>query len=118
MCNPFASQCRGTNCGTTTVMTSPGCRAAAICSVAAKLDSTNSADYPPLFQGRPQPGAKFPPRYGYFVGFLVAQDLGRNRSLKQLAALTPQQAEPLIKDSLRAMADCPKPSANIAAERG
>jgi hypothetical protein len=93
-------------------------RAEAICSVAAKLDSTESADYPPLFQGRPQPGAKFPPRYGYFVGFLVAQDLGRSRSLDQLAALTPAQAEPLIKGSLRAMADCSSAQANRAAERG
>ena len=93
-------------------------RTAAICSVVAKLDSTNSADYPPLFQGRPQPGAKFPPRYGYYIGYLIAQDLGRSRSLEQLAALTPTQAEPLIKASLHAMAECPAPAANTGAERG
>jgi hypothetical protein len=93
-------------------------RTAAICSVAAKLDSTDSADYPPLFQGRPQPGAKFPPRYGYYVGYIVAQDLGRNRSLEQLAALTPAQAEPLIKASLRSMADCPAPPVKESGERG
>lgn len=92
-------------------------RAAAICSVAAKMDSTDSADYPPLFQGRPQPGAKFPPRYGYYVGYLVAQDLGRSRSLEQLAALGPTEAEPLIKASLRAMADCPQAQAKDG-ERG
>ena len=93
-------------------------RAAAICSVVAKLDSMDSADYPPLFQGRPQPDARFPPRYGYYIGYLVAQDLGRARSLEQLAVLTPTQAEPLIKQSIRAMADCPATSVRGAAERG
>lgn len=83
-------------------------RRGAICSVVAKLDSTKDEDYPPLFQGRPNPGAAFPPRYGYYVGFLVAQDLGRTRSLKQLAALKAAEVRPLIEASLRGMADCPK----------
>ena len=82
-------------------------RSGAICSVVAKLDSTRNEDFPPLFQGRPQPGAKFPPRYGYYVGYLVAQDLGRTRDLKQLAALTPAEVEPLVKQSLASMATCP-----------
>src|SRR5690349_9231683 len=82
-------------------------RRGAICSVVAKLNSTRDEDYPPLFQGRPNPGGAFPPRYGYYVGYLVAQDLGRTRSLKQLAALKAAEVKPLIEASLRGMADCP-----------
>ena len=82
-------------------------RRGAICSVVAKLDSTKDEDYPPLFQGRPNSGAPFPPRYGYYVGYLVAKDLGRTRSLKQLAALKAAEVKPLIEASLRGMADCP-----------
>ena len=84
-------------------------RRGAICSVVAKLDSTKDEDYPPLFQGKPNPGGAFPPRYGYYVGYLVAQDLGRTRSLKQLAALKAAEVRPLIEASLRGMASCPKP---------
>ena len=89
-------------------------RRGAICSVVAKLDSTKDEDYPPLFQGRPNPGGAFPPRYGYYVGYLVAQDLGRTRSLKQLAALKASEVRPLVEASLRRMADCPPK----AGERG
>ena len=82
-------------------------RRGAICSVVAKLNSTRDEDYPPLFQGRPNLGGAFPPRFGYYVGYLVAQDLGRTRSLKQLAALKAAEVKPLIEASLRGMADCP-----------
>ena len=89
-------------------------RRGAICSVVAKLDSTKDEDYPPLFQGRPNPGGAFPPRYGYYVGYLVAQDLGRTRTLKQLTALKASEVRPLVEASLRGMADCPPK----AGERG
>ena len=93
-------------------------RRGAVCSVVAKLDSTNPADYPPLFQGRPNQGGAFPPRYGYYVGYLVAQDLGRTRSLKQLAALKANEVRPLVEASLRQMADCPALPRVIKGERG
>ena len=50
--------------------------------------------------------ANLPVRFGYYVGLLVAQDLGRTRSLQQLAALKPAEARPLVEQSLRGMADC------------
>lgn len=93
-------------------------RLGAICSVVAKLDSTKSEDYPPLFQGRPNPGAGFPPRYGYYVGYLIAEDIGRTRSPKQLAALKASEVRPLIEASLQGMAHCPGASAKDGGERG
>ena len=79
----------------------------AICYVRARLNSEQSKDYSALFSnGKLEAGTPLPSRFGYYVGFLVAQDLGRNRSLKQLAALTPDQARPLIAASLERMDAC------------
>ena len=48
----------------------------------------------------------FPARMGYYLGYLGAADLGKTRSLKQLAALKPAEVKPLIDASLDRMADC------------
>jgi hypothetical protein len=83
-------------------------RAVAVCAVAARLDSTNDKDFAPLFTfERLGPGT--PPRFGYYVGFLVAQELGKTRSLEQLTALNQTQAKPLIVAALNKLAVCPKP---------
>jgi hypothetical protein len=82
-------------------------RAEAVCAVAARLDSEETKDYAPLFMGGGEPlSANLPRRFGYYVGYLVAQDLGRTRSLKQLAALSHAEARPLIEASLNGMANC------------
>jgi hypothetical protein len=51
-----------------------------------------------------------PRRFGYYVGLLVVSDVGKHRTLKQLAALTPDQAHKLVIESLSRMADCPPPT--------
>jgi hypothetical protein len=77
----------------------------AVCAVRQRLASEKPEDYASLFYGNKQlPG--LPARMGYYIGFLVAQDLGRSRELKQLAALKPTEVKPLIEASLRQMADC------------
>jgi hypothetical protein len=82
-------------------------RQEAICAVRARLDSTAGADYGPLFMGGSKGlNADLPPRFGYYVGYLVARDLGHTRSLKQLAALQPAEIRPLIGLSLARMAAC------------
>jgi hypothetical protein len=83
-------------------------RSEAICAVRSRLNSTDPKDYGPLFAG----GGKgvspdLPPRFAYYVGYLVAQDLGHTRSLKQLAAMDNDQVKPLVESSLKRMADCP-----------
>ena len=85
-------------------------RRGAICSVVDEFDSTGAADTAALFQGRPNPNGAFPPRYGYYVGYLVAQDLGRTRTLKQLASLKSEQVRPLMQASLARLAKCPPPT--------
>ena len=79
----------------------------AICAVVRRLDSENSADYKPLFNGGGEGlSPNLPPRFAYYVGYLVAQDVARGRSLKQLAAMTHDQVRPLLEQSLRRMATC------------
>ena len=80
---------------------------AAVCAVRARLDSTDPKDYSLLFLGAGEAlSAEFPARFGYYVGYLVAKDLGRTRSLRQLAALKKKQAKTLVMASLDRMATC------------
>ena len=77
----------------------------AVCAVRQRLGSEKPEDYAPLFYGNKQlPG--LPGRMGYYIGYLVAQDLGRTRDLKQLAALKPAEVRALLEASLAHMADC------------
>lgn len=52
--------------------------------------------------GHSAPG--LPPRAGYFMGLRMAEDLGRTRSLSELAHLTPAQVRPLAKAFLEKQA--------------
>ena len=77
----------------------------AICAITARLDSTDPKDYRAIFSnGRLD--ARLPPRFGYYVGLLVAEELGRTRDLKQLAALDHAAVRPLIERTLRTMGTC------------
>jgi hypothetical protein len=88
-------------------------KAEAVCAVKARLHSTEHAAYAPLFMGGGEPvSANLPLRFGYYVGLLVVSDIGRNRTLQQLAAMQPDEVRPLIEQSLDRMASCP------AGERG
>jgi hypothetical protein len=91
----------------------------AICAVRARLYSTDSKDYAPLFNGGVTPlSANLPPRFGYYIGYRVAEDIGKGRSLKELAALSQAEVKPLIEKSLAKMADCPAPAESKPIERG
>lgn len=89
-------------------------KAKAVCTVLQRLGSTAAKDYAPLFMGGggPAPASGLPRRFGYYVGLLVAEDLGRTRSLQQLAALTNEEAKPLVEQSLRAMVSAPCPQSS------
>ena len=79
----------------------------AICYVRVRLTSQESKDFRALFSGgKLDEGTPLPSRFGDYVGYLVAQDLGQTRSLKQLASLSPEQARPLIEASLAKMDRC------------
>ncbi len=81
-------------------------RAEAVCAVRARLDSGGRADRQALFSFR-RMNERLPPRFGYYVGYLVAAELGRTRSLRALARLRPARARPLIEAALDRLAACP-----------
>jgi hypothetical protein len=79
---------------------------AAVCAAMPLLSSKDEKVYGKLFYGNAYVDG-FPARMGYYLGYLVAADLGKTRTLKQLAVLTPKQVEPLVRASLKQMApDC------------
>lgn len=80
-------------------------RAEAVCVVAARLDSRESDDARALFSFR-RMNERLPPRFGYYVGYLVAAELGRTRSLRRLAELPPARVRPLVEEALRRLASC------------
>lgn len=83
-----------------------GRRELAVCTVVAQLDSRDEKVMGALFSsGRLSP--ELPPRFGYYVGYLAAGELGRTRSLKQLAAMKPAQVRPALEAALRRLATCP-----------
>ena len=91
----------------------------AVCAVRSRLDSTERRDYAPLFNGGVRPiNPNLPPRFAYYVGYRVAEDIGRRRSLKELAALSQAEVKPLIEQSLATMADCPAAPQSPTVERG
>jgi hypothetical protein len=74
----------------------------ALCLMQSKLGSTERADYAGMFMGQTS-AAKYPPRWGYYVGYRMAQRLLRSHELQELAHMTPAQAEPLLRAELAAM---------------
>ena len=80
-------------------------RKAALCTVLERLDSTSADDNRALFSAGKISDA-LPPRAGYYIGYLVAAEIGKTHSLPQLAAMPNEQVRPLIEASLRRLADC------------
>ena len=48
-----------------------------------------------------------PPRFGYYVGYLVAREAARTHHLQALAHLSPEDARPVVENALAALARCP-----------
>lgn len=80
-------------------------RREAVCTTLAKLDSRDGADWNAFFSGG-RLNDRLPPRFGYLVGAWIAADLGRTRSLAELAEIDGPELRPLVESSLRGMADC------------
>lgn len=80
-------------------------RKPAVCATLSRLDSTKSEDQRALFSFQ-RLGPGIPPRAGYLIGQWVAADLGKSRSLKELAELDGQPLRAEVEASLRRMADC------------
>jgi hypothetical protein len=83
--------------------------AEAMCGLRAKLDSTAKEDYAPFFTFGQDSKSSFPPRYGYYLGYLLAQKIGETMPLAQMAKLPPAQVRPLLDRTLASYGPCPAP---------
>lgn len=80
-------------------------RREAVCAVRERLDSRSNDDNRALFSFN-RLNERLPPRFGYYVGYLVAAEAGRTRSLQQLAAMPGGEVRPLLETTLRSLAEC------------
>lgn len=77
----------------------------AVCAVRTRLDSTSDSDRNALFSFA-RLNERLPPRFGYYIGYLVARDAGRQHSLQELAHMDQDTVRPLIEASLARLAHC------------
>jgi hypothetical protein len=82
---------------------------AAMCLARAKFDATGEAEYAPFFFGRPSKGP-FPARFGYYLGYLLAQKIGTTMSLTAMAHMPPAKVRPLLEKALAGYGACPAPA--------
>lgn len=79
-------------------------RAAAVCAIRANMDQPPP---PGFFQGGREPGVgTLPPRFAYYVGYLVAREAARTHSVQDLSKLSNETARPVIDAALAALATC------------
>jgi len=67
-----------------------------------RLDSEKPEDYRPYFLGTQDP-LDIPQRSGYVLGYRIAADAGKTRSLEELAELQPAEVRRLVETGLRNM---------------
>jgi hypothetical protein len=86
-----------------TRMNQPGMTKQAATAMLADFDKGDGKTYASYFQsGAAAPG--LPSRAGYFMGMRMAEELGRTRSLSQLAHLKPEEVKPLARQFLEGQA--------------
>jgi len=67
-----------------------------------RLDSEKPEEYRPYFLGGPNP-LDIPERSGYLLGYRIAAEAGKTRSLEELADLQPADVRRLVESGLRRM---------------
>jgi hypothetical protein len=81
-------------------------RPAAVCAAVARLDSTDEAAGRALFSFE-RLSPDLPPRFGYYVGYLAAAELGKTHTPQQLGQMPATQVRVELEKALRSLAACP-----------
>lgn len=76
----------------------------AVCLVQTQTGSTDRATYKSMFYGNGGTDL-FPPRWGYYVGYRLAQRVLHDHTLVELAHMPHEEAQPLVARTLAAMVD-------------
>lgn len=87
--------------------------AEALCDLRPKLESTKSDDYASLFYVS-SPSSKWAPRYGYYVGYMLAAKLGETIPLDRLARLSPAEVKPMLLGAIDSYG-CPRAASALQA---
>lgn len=77
----------------------------AVCLARAKFDSTSKDDYGEFFFGNGS-GKVFPPRFGYYLGYRLAQVMGETSDLEALATMPPDRVRPALQAAMTKLATC------------
>lgn len=80
--------------------------AEAVCTVRARLQATSGSGALFSFD---RLNERLPPRFGYYVGYLVAREARRTHTLQDLAHMNAAQAHEAVKRGLDVLATCPPP---------
>lgn len=72
------------------------------CAIQSKWDSRDGNDFNEYFDASQSPKG-LPPMGGYLVGYLVAQDLGKTRTVADLAKMQVTELEPLMRSRVAAL---------------
>ncbi len=86
---------------------------AAMCQLRSKFDSTAPEDYAAFFNFRVAKSA-FPSRFGYYLGLLIAEKIGKDVPLEKLARMPDTKVRPMIEAVVASYGACP-PEAPVAA---
>jgi hypothetical protein len=78
----------------------------AMCLIREKFESVDKDDYATFFVGHGKSGP-FPPRFGYYLGYVLAQKIGTSMSLERMAKLPPAKVKPLLEQALATYGPCP-----------
>lgn len=83
-----------------------GNRQEAVCTALREIDSKDDRTNKAMFSSG-RLNARLPGRFGYYVGYLVAAEAAKGRSLVELANLRHDEVRPLVENGLKALATCP-----------
>jgi len=75
----------------------------ALCLVDAQFDRTDEAKIAEAFTGGDNSASLLPRRFGYYVGYRLAAEAARQRSLADLARLDDEHARPVVAKALAAL---------------
>jgi hypothetical protein len=76
----------------------------AVCAVRARLYQGDGAA---LFNRKERLNARLPARFGYYIGYRVAQEARRTQLLTEIAHMNQAQARAALEAGLAALATCP-----------
>lgn len=78
----------------------------AVCLAQRKFASKDEADLRAFFMGNAGTATPWPPRFGYYLGYRLAETAGATHDLATLAKMPPEKVRPLLQETMAKLASC------------